>query len=271
MEIEKITQLAPKFITEEHNQLLLRPIMPEEVDASMKQLKEGKAPGLDGFSTNFFHAFWELIKEEVWQMVDESRSLHSLLPSLNSTFIAMVPKEDNTITPDKFRPIALCNVIYKVITKVIENRLKPMLSMLISPEQSGYVKGRKILDGIILTHEIIHSLKNSKQACMILKIDLSKAFDKLSWTYIQNMINAFGFAPMWVRWIHSLISTFFSILINGIPSRPFSPSRGIRQGDLLSPFLFVLMAEGLGRLIKHALLSQHLKGISIHNTPTTTH
>lgn len=121
-------------------------------------------------------------------------------------------------------------------------------------------------------HEIIHSLKNSNQAGMILKIDLSKAFDRLSWTYIQNMLNAFGFAPMWVRWIHSLISfAFFSILINGIPSKPFSPTRGIRQGDPLSPFLFVLMAKGLGRLIKHALLSQHLKGLSLHNTPAITH
>lgn len=107
---------------------------------------------------------------------------------------------------------------------------------------------------------------------MILKIDLSKAFDKLSWTYIQNMLNAFSFAPMWVRWIHSLISsTFFSILINGIPFKPFNPTRGIRQGDPLSPFLFFLMAEGLGRLIKHALLSQHIKGLSIHNTPVITH
>lgn len=100
----------------------------------MKQLKEGKAPGPYGFSTNFFHAFWELIKEEVWQVVEESRSLHWILPSLNSTFIALVPKEDSTITPDKFRPIALCNVIYKVITKVIANRLKPLLPLLISQE-----------------------------------------------------------------------------------------------------------------------------------------
>lgn len=140
-EIEKITQLVPKVITEEHNQLLLHLIMPEEVDAAMKQLKEGKAPSPDGFSTNFFHAFWELIKEEVWQVVEESRSLHWILPSLNATFIALVPKQDSTITPDKFRPIALCNVIYKIITKVIANRLKPLLPLFISPEQSGYVEG----------------------------------------------------------------------------------------------------------------------------------
>eukprot|EP00253_Pinus_taeda_P028396 PITA_28396 len=238
----------------------------------MKQLKEGKASGPNGFSTTFFHSFWDLIKEEVWQVVEESGSLHWLLPSLNSTFIALFRKEERTITPTKFRPIALCNIIYKVISKVIANRLMPLLPLLISPEQSGYIEGRQILDGIILTHEIIHSLKISKQAGMILKIDLSKAFDKLSWTYIQKMLCSFGFSPMWVRWIQSLISsTFFSILVNGIPSQPFSPSRGIRQGDPLSPFLFVLMAEGLGRHIKHALLSQHLKGISIHNSPATTH
>eukprot|EP00253_Pinus_taeda_P010612 PITA_10612 len=98
--------------------------------------------------------------------------------------------------------------------------------MLISQEQLGYVEGRQILDGIILSHEIIHSLKHSKQAGMILKLDLSKAFDKLNWIYIQKMLTAFGFSPMWVRWVMSLISsTFFSILINGIPSHPFSPSK----------------------------------------------
>lgn len=107
---------------------------------------------------------------------------------------------------------------------------------------------------------------------MILKLDLSKAFDKLGWTYMQKMLNAFGFSPMWVRWIMSLISSsFFSILVNGIPSQTFSPSREIRQGDPLSPFLFVLMVEGLGRHIKHALISQQLKGLSIHNSLAITH
>lgn len=178
------------------------------------------------------------------------------MPSLNSTFIALIPEEESTITLDKFRPIALCNIIYKVISKVIANKLKPLLPLLISPEQSGYIEGRQILDGIILTHEIIHSLKISKQAGMILKIDLSKAFDKLSWTYIQKMLCAFRFSPMWVRLIQSLISsTFFSILINGISSQPFNPSKGIKQGDPLSPFLFVLMVEGLGIHINHALIS----------------
>lgn len=107
---------------------------------------------------------------------------------------------------------------------------------------------------------------------MILKLDLSKASDKLNCIYIQKMLLAFGFSPIWVQWIHSLISsTFFSILVNGIPSCPFCPSRGIRQGDPLLPFLFVLMDEGLGHCITQACLSLQIKGLSIHNSPAITH
>jgi len=112
------------------------------------------------------------------------------------------------------------------------------------------------MDGIILTHEIIHSLKQTKNPSMLLKLDLSKAFDSISWDYIQKILTAFGFAPSWVRWIFNLLSsTFFSTLINGIPSATYRPSRGIKQGDPLSPFLFVILAEGLGRSLTSAWLS----------------
>jgi len=107
---------------------------------------------------------------------------------------------------------------------------------------------------------------------MLLKIDLSKAFDSLSWIYIRKVLIAFGFAPPWVRWVMSLLSSsFFSVLINGIPSPTFRPSRGIRQGDPLSPFLFIIMAEGLGRSIHLALQSHLLKGLSFYNSPTFSH
>ena len=148
----------------------------------------------------------------------------------------------------------------------MENRLKPLLPLLISSEQSGYVEGRQILDGIILAHEVVHSLKTSKILGMILKLDLSKSFDKLSWDFIEKMLLAFGFCQEWVRWILSLISlAFFSILVNGSPSSTFSPSRGIFQGDPLSPFHFILMAKGLGRMIQSALSKHSLCDLSLHN------
>lgn len=242
--IEKIIRHIAKLITEEHNTLLLKPISLQEVDDAVHQLKAGKAPGPDGFTSNFFHHFWDLDKWEVWQVVEESRTLRWMYPGLNATFIALIPKGEESNTPDKYRPIALCNIIYKIVSKVIASRLNPSLPLIISPEQTGYVEGRQITDGIILTREIIHSLKHKRKPGMFLKIDLSKAFDSISWEYMQKILQAFGFSPSWIRWISSLISSsFFSILINGIPSPTFRPSRGILQGDPISPFLFVILAE----------------------------
>jgi hypothetical protein len=118
-----------------------------------------------------------------------------------------------------FKPISLCNVIYKNISNVIALRIKPILPFIISKEQFGYVKGRKIMDSVILVHEIIHSLKITRTPGMLLKLDLSKYFDKLSWKYMKALLSASGFNRDWVSWIMSLISSnFFLILINGVPS-----------------------------------------------------
>ena len=118
-----------------------------------------KSPGSDGFTTNFFQEGWEWLKDELLAIVESSRKTGRILKAFNATFLTLIPKEQGTEDPGKFRPIALCNVIYKIITKVIANRLRPLLPVLISPEQAGFVEGRQILDGIILVHEAIHSLK----------------------------------------------------------------------------------------------------------------
>jgi hypothetical protein len=113
--------------------------------------------------------------------VTKSHSSGKVLLALKSTFLTLIPKEQRFINPRNFRPIALCNMIYKIISKVIALRLKPIIPFIISKEQSGYVEGRKIMDSVILVHEIIHSLKITRTPGMLLKIDLSKDFDKLIW------------------------------------------------------------------------------------------
>lgn len=142
--IEKLTRNIPKLISEEHNQLLLIPVDLQEVEEVVRQLKAGKAPGLDGFTSNLFHNLWELIKLEVWQVVEESRTLRWMFPGLNATFIALIPKEAQPNTPNKYRPIAFCNTIYKIVSKIIASRLKLFLPLIILPEKSGYVEGRQI-------------------------------------------------------------------------------------------------------------------------------
>lgn len=164
-------------------------------------------------------------------------------------------------------------MIYKIISKVIANRLKPILPDIISEDQSGFVEGRQILDNILLVQEMIHTLQSRKIPGMMIQLDLSKAFDKVNWNYLEATLNAFGFESRWTKWILALIkSTNFSILVNGSPSVPFSPSRGIRQGDPLSPFLFVILMEGLSRYIHKAKAEGKISGLHpFSSLPATTH
>ena len=136
---------------------------------------------------------WDILKNEVIDIVEESQKKQWVLPVLNDTHLTLIPKEVGADHLGKFHPISLCKVTYKIISKVVANRLKPLLPLLISPEKYGYVEGCQILNGIILAHEITHSLKNSKTLGMLLKLDLSKAFDKLGWDFIERTPLDFGF------------------------------------------------------------------------------
>lgn len=148
--IKELTAAIPKSITSYQNWALCREISLEEVEEAIQSMLNDKAPGPDGFTINFYKACWNTVKQEVWEVVEDSRRLGTILKSLNSTFLALIPKVEEAKTPDKFRPISLCNFIYKIISKVIANILKSILPGIISEEQSGYVEGRQILDNILL-------------------------------------------------------------------------------------------------------------------------
>jgi len=165
-----------------------------------------------------------MIRDKFWQLV-ESITSRQVLSALNATFLTLNPKEERVTNLNQFRPIALGNVIYKIITKVISLRLKPILPFIISNEQSSYVVGCQIIDNVILVHEVIHFLKSTRTPCMLIKFDLSKSFDCLSLNYMHSLVSIFGFRRDWIQWIMKLTSSsFFSILVNGFPSQTFSPS-----------------------------------------------
>lgn len=126
-------------------------------------------------------------------IIQESKIQKFVLKALNATFLTLIPKGDTADSPDKFHPIALFDVIYKIISKVLVNRLKIILPLLISQHQTRYVEGRQIMDSIILSHELIHSLKMQKKPSMLIQLDMSKAFDKISWPYMREVLIAYGF------------------------------------------------------------------------------
>eukprot|EP00253_Pinus_taeda_P027077 PITA_27077 len=270
--IQEICSAIPSLVTEDQNKALMRAVTLEELEEVVKAMKKGTAPRPDGFTVFFYQAGWHFMGKEILDLVEESRINQKVWPALNSTFFALIPKGDNLEEANGFRPIALCNVIYKKITSLIAKRLKPLLDNLISAEQTGFVEGRQILDGLVVTQEVIHSLKVKKQKGMMIKLDLSKAYDRLNWKYLEIVLEQFSFHQRWIAWIHNLISfPHFSVLVNGSPSKTFNASRGIRQGDPLSPFLFILAAEGLGRFIKQERTSNRIKGLQIwgNNLPLT--
>lgn len=161
----------------EDNFNLNRPVTEEEINEFLKEMKNGKALGPDGFNVDFFKACWNIVKQDVLNVVEDSKRKKTILKALNTSFISLIPKQDNALMPNKFRPIALCDVVYNIISKVITNRFKPLLPTLISGEKTGYVEGRKILNNIIQAQEVVHSLTSNRKVGMILQLDLVKAYD----------------------------------------------------------------------------------------------
>ena len=172
---------------------------------------------------------------------------------LNYTHIALIPKIQGPETLGNYRPISLCNTVYKVVTKIIVARLWPYLDKLISPMQTAFVPGRKGIDNIIIAQEIIHGLgkKKGRTGYMALKIDLEKAYDKLEWSFIRDMLIRVNLPKDIIDLIMSCVSTVStSILFNGEALDPIFPSRGIRQGDPIFPYLFIMCMDYLGQLIE---------------------
>ena len=204
--------------------------------------------------------------------MEDTRISGRIPACFNSTFIALIPKVDNPLSLADFRPISLCYCIYKVIAKVVARRLKGILSTHISGEQFGFLEGHQIHEAIGTAQEALHSMKTKNLKGTVLKIDLSKAYDRVSWLYIRMLLTHLGFGIGFIRWIMSCITTVsFSVLLNGAASPFFHAERGLHQGYPLSPLLFLLVAEGLSRALKAAKRQGSLKGIQVAPNFFITH
>ena len=227
---------------------------------------------MTGWTVEFYLCFFDLLGPTLVNLVETSRILGRVPSSINSTFIALIPKTDHPINFGDFRPISLCNLCYKLISKVAAMRLKPYLDSFISPQQFGFLKNRLIHGPVAITQEVLHSVKLLKKSALILKLDLTKAFDRVNWTYIRLLLLQIGVPLVGVNWIMGCItSANFAVIVNGAPSSFFPASRGIRQGCPLSPLLFILVIEGLSLLIADAKRNGLIKGIKISDHLAITH
>lgn len=271
-EIINVATHLPRFVEEGDSADLEAPFTMAELESTIKWFQKEKSPGPDGWTIEFYIAFFDLLGGDILRVVEESRISGRLYNAINSTFIALIPKTDHPSSFDDFRPISLCNVLYKIISKIIANRIKPILSRHISPQKFAFLENRQIHEAIGSAQEAIHSIWTKHLKCILLKIDLSKAFDRVSWLYIKMILIHIGFPPPLINWIMACITTpTFSILINGSASHFFHSERGLRQGFPLSPLLFLLVIEALSRLIISAKREGLIRGLKISEVCYLTH
>jgi ribonuclease HI len=267
--------ITPK-ITQEDNDRLEAPITKDELKEALFQMHPDKAPGPDGFNPAFYQHFWNLCGNDIFAAATEWLDRGYFPSSLNETNICLIPKCDNPASMKDLRPISLCNVLYKMVSKLLANRLKGCLDKCVSEEQSAFVEGRSILDNALIAIEIIHALKRKTRGSkgdLALKIDISKAYDKVDWGFLRGMLERLGFSNRWIQWMMLCVSSVnYSVLVNFEQVGPIFPGRGLRQGDPLSPYLFILVTEGLTALIKKSMASGALHGVKIcRGAPTVSH
>ncbi|RVW41216.1 Retrovirus-related Pol polyprotein from type-1 retrotransposable element R2 [Vitis vinifera] len=199
------------------------PFAENEIHSALMEMNGDKAPGPDGFTVAFWQDAWDFAKEEIMEMFKEFHEHSSFVKSLNNTFLVLIPKKSGAENLGDFRPISL----------------------------NAFVKGRQILDASLIANEVIDSWQKRKEKGLICKLDIEKAYDSINWKFLMKVLQKMGFGPKWMGWMWSCVSSAkFSILVNGVPAGFFPSTRGLRQGDPLSPYLFVMGMEVLDVLIR---------------------
>ena len=266
LEVDSLKKI-PCMVTDEMNGDLRKGFIELEVKEALNQMTPLKAPGPDGMPPLFYQHFRSTMQHDVTSTI--LSWLNSGIPPepINHTLITLVPKIDNPELVSDFHPVSLYNVLYKIYSKVLANRLKKYLSSLITEHQSAFAKKRLISDNIMVAFETLHHMKqhnSGKHGFMAIKLDMSKAYDRVEWVYLEKLMEKIGFCARWVALMMSCVKTVsYFIMVNGEPIGMIHPERGIRQGDPLSPFLFLLCMEGLHALIKHSARNGDIKGFSL--------
>uniref|UniRef100_A0A803PAN7 CCHC-type domain-containing protein n=1 Tax=Cannabis sativa TaxID=3483 RepID=A0A803PAN7_CANSA len=260
-----LQRFFPSRLSRRQNESLLTEFTAADVLQAMKQINPLKALGVDGMPRLFYEHHWTVIGSDITRICLDILNNHADCRAINKTLLCLIPKTKSPHQVTDYCPISLCNVSYKIVAKCIANRMKDSLKEVISENQSAFIRGRLIQDNAILGFESLHCMKkgrfgNGKK--MALKLDMSKAYDRVGWRFLEAMMLCLGYDKRWVDKVMNCITTVsFSVLVNGEISGLIQPQRGLRQGDPLSPYMFLLCLEGFSCLIQEAERADKIHGV----------
>ncbi|RVX20328.1 Transposon TX1 uncharacterized 149 kDa protein [Vitis vinifera] len=256
-------------ISEESAISLVAPFTEEEISKAIFQMDRDKAPGPDGFTIAVFQDCWDVIKEDLVRVFAEFHRSGVINQSTNASFIVLLPKKSTTKKISDFRPISLITSLYKIIAKVLSGRLRGVLHETIHSTQGAFVQGRQIMDAVLIANEIVDERRQSGEEGVVFKIDFEKAYDHIRWDFLDQVLEKKGFSPKWRKWMNGCLSSVsYAVLVNGSAKGWVKASRGLRQGDPLSPFLFTLVADVLSRMLVRAEERNMLEGFRVGRNRT---
>jgi mannosylglycoprotein endo-beta-mannosidase len=178
----------------EENDLLMAPCSEDEINKAIFQMEHNKALGPDGFPAEFYQTFWETIKTDLLQIFSVLHAGQLELFRLNFGEVILLPKVNEAERIQQYRPICLLNVSFKIVTKVATLRLNSVADHVVQPSQTAFMQGRNILDGVVVLHEAVHELHTKRLNGVILKLDFEKAYDKVKWSFLEQMLRMKGFS-----------------------------------------------------------------------------
>ncbi|KAK1422577.1 hypothetical protein QVD17_17860 [Tagetes erecta] len=260
-------------LSNEDADLLVIPFSSLEIKRAAWDCGSDKAPGPDGFCFAFIKRFWELLEPDFVDILNNFYQDGGISNVCSSSFITLVPKIKDPTFFDEYRPISLIGCISKIISKVLANRMKPVMGKVILDSQTAFLANRSILEGPLVVNEVISWLKKSKLEGLIFKVDFNKAFDSVNWQFIDSILLQMNFPKRWRSWVMGILkSSKASVLINGSPTKEFYYSRGVRQGDPLSPFIFLVVMEAFNWVMNKASSIGLFRGIQLpNNGPKLSH